>query len=132
MSEKAGILRNLSWHCALVRSSHENFSCLALLFMCRHQNLMSESSSLSIAAGFAIVERVLSAGFSANRDVNDMESTKTGVFSSCGSTLLLPYEENTPGFRVSDIPPVLNLAPVLHAIEITTPERRSLPFPELV
>ena len=79
---------------------------------------------------FTTVARGFSAGFSANRDVNDMESTKTGVFSSCGGTLLLPYEENTPGFRVSDIPPVLNLAPVLHAIEITTPERRNLPLPE--
>ena len=35
---------------------------------------------------------------------------------------MLPHEENTPGFRVSDIPPVLNLVPALHTIEITTPE----------
>ena len=39
---------------------------------------------------------------------------------------MLPYEENTPEFRVSDIPPVLNLAPVLHTIEITTPERHKV------
>ena len=25
-----------------------------------------------------------------------------GAFSSCGGTLLLPYEENTPGFRVPE------------------------------
>ena len=39
---------------------------------------------------------------------------------------MLPHEENTPGFRVSDIPPVLNLVPVLHAIKITTPERHKI------
>ena len=49
-----------------------------------------------------------------------------GAFSSCDSTLLHPHEENTPGFRVSDIPPVLNLVQVLHTIEITTPERHKV------
>ena len=39
---------------------------------------------------------------------------------------MLPHEENTPGFRVSDNPPVLNLVPVLHTIEITTPERHKV------
>ena len=37
-----------------------------------------------------------------------------------------PHEENTPEFRVSDIPPVLNLVQVPHAIEITTPERHKV------
>ena len=39
---------------------------------------------------------------------------------------MLPYEEKPPEFRVSDIPPVLNLVPVLHTIEITTPERHKV------
>ena len=41
-------------------------------------------------------------------------------------------KKTPPDLRVSDIPPVLNLAPVLYTIKITTPERRILPLPELV
>ena len=41
-------------------------------------------------------------------------------------------KKTPPNLERLSITPVLNLAPVLHAIEITTPERRSLPFPELV
>lgn len=41
-------------------------------------------------------------------------------------------KKTLPDLECLSIPPVLNLAPVLHAIEITTPERRNLPLPELV
>lgn len=41
-------------------------------------------------------------------------------------------KKTLPDLEFLSIPPVLNLAPVLHAIEITTPERRNLPLPELV
>ena len=42
---------------------------------------------------------------------------------------MLPHEENTPGFRVSEYSKFLNVAPVLHAIEITTPERHKIAAP---
>lgn len=106
MSEKSDVPRNLSWHCALVRSSHENFSCLALLFMCRHQNLMSESSSLSIAAGFAIVERVLSAGFSANRDVMTWRVQKRERFLHAVALYCSRMKKTLPDLEFLSIPPV--------------------------